>query len=140
MQVRYYNALVKGFCDHSRIDDGIRVLKGMMHFGGFPDVITFSTLMNSLGKEGRILAANALFGKMLVMGISPDVACFKILFRMYWRSGMVNDAVGVVKVMVSEGLLGMGENFGLGGEVGEGILGLVLKRGYMGYFVGVSHA
>ena len=136
MQVRYYNALIRGFCDNLRIDDGIRVLKGMVS-SGFPlDVITFSTLINSLGKEGRILEANELFGKMLVIGILPDVACYKILFRMYWRNRMVSDAVGVLRAMTFEGLLGEGQVLGLDAEVGEGILGAALKRGSMGFFVG----
>ena len=54
-----------------------------MHSGVSLDVITFSTLMNHLVKEGRVLDANAMFGKMLTMGNLRDVACYKILFRMY---------------------------------------------------------
>lgn len=129
MQVRYYNALIKGLCDHLMIDDGIRVFKGMLSSGVSPDVITFSTLINPLGKEGRVLGSNAMFGKMLMMGVLPDLACYKILFRMYWRNQMVSDAVGILRGVVMDGLLDEGEVLGFDGVVGEEILGAVLKRG-----------
>ena len=47
---------------------------------------------------------------------------------------MVSDAVGVLRAMVFDGLFGEGEVLGLDGEVG--ILGAILKRDSMGFFVG----
>ncbi|PKA62528.1 Pentatricopeptide repeat-containing protein [Apostasia shenzhenica] len=136
-----YNTMLTEICDRCCVDDGIGVLREMEEMGISPDVITFSTLMGRIGMEGRILGCNALFGRMLVMGISPDWPCYRILFAVYCRNRLLSDALRVLRVMKLDEFFEDWEAdermfLECGVEFEEIVLEIVLKRGFLGGFIG----
>lgn len=113
-----------------------------MDRGVMPDVITFSILMGSLGKEGRVLEVNSFFGKLLRMGVSVDIGWYMVLFELYRRNKMVRDAIEVAQAMddrfMGEEEIGRRKILNFVGDNGDGVLGYLLKSGFEGMFLDSS--
>ncbi|KAE7999261.1 hypothetical protein FH972_003712 [Carpinus fangiana] len=53
-----------------------KLIKGI---GGYLDIVMYNTLINALGKAGRIEEVNKLFEQMKTSGINPDFVTFNAL-------------------------------------------------------------
>ncbi|KAG0480536.1 hypothetical protein HPP92_011394 [Vanilla planifolia] len=136
--VETYNALLAAVCEHRGPFEGFCIYRSMLDLGISPDVITFSILMGRLGMEGRVSECNALFGRMLINGVFPDWACYRILFGVYCRNWLLASGLMVLRAMKIDGFLDdVGIEWsvmacGMGFE--EVVLCYVLKRGIIGVF------
>nr|XP_045086177.1 protein Rf1, mitochondrial-like [Aegilops tauschii subsp. strangulata] len=80
-----YNILFKGLCNEKRSQEALELINIMVEDGGScrPDVVTYSTVIDGLLKEGEVGKAYSLFCEMLRQGVSPDVVtCSSIISGM----------------------------------------------------------
>ncbi|CAG7864284.1 unnamed protein product, partial [Brassica rapa] len=97
------------------------------------DVFTYTTLVDALGKKGRIEEATKLMNKMLHKGIDPTPVTYRTVIHRYCQMGKVDDLVAILEKMllrqkcrtvnqVIEKLCGLGKL-----EEADKILGKVLR-------------
>ncbi|KAF7082043.1 hypothetical protein CFC21_085924 [Triticum aestivum] len=80
-----YNILFKGLCNEKRSQEALELIQIMVEDGGCcrPDVVTYSTVIDGLLKEGEVDQAYRLFSEMLRQGVSPNiVTCNSIISGM----------------------------------------------------------
>ncbi|GKV06612.1 hypothetical protein SLEP1_g18485 [Rubroshorea leprosula] len=93
-----FNSLIKGFLDVT--DGGVEeALTLMEEFGIKPDVITFSTIMNSWSSAGLMDRCQEIFDDMVNAGIEPDIHAFSILAKGYIRAGEPHKAESLLNSM-----------------------------------------
>lgn len=100
-----WNALLAAACGRRSLDEGFRIFLAMADIRVSPDVITFSTLMGRMGTEGAVSGCNALFGRMMVMGVLPDLPFYRILIGVYCENCLLSDAMRVLRAMKMDGFL-----------------------------------
>ncbi|KZP31223.1 hypothetical protein FIBSPDRAFT_44527 [Athelia psychrophila] len=64
-----------------------------------PDLVTFTILMNHVGARRNLPSALRLFGRMLSLGLVPDIAAVSALLRAYFKAGEEKSAVGIIAEM-----------------------------------------
>nr|UPT48750.1 pentatricopeptide repeat protein AaPPR733 [Agave angustifolia]UPT49283.1 pentatricopeptide repeat protein AaPPR133 [Agave angustifolia]UPT49375.1 pentatricopeptide repeat protein AaPPR345 [Agave angustifolia] len=78
-----YNALMKEFGRSGNLEEVLRLFREMKYFYCRPDVVCYSTVIDSLVVWNRPREALAVFAEMIVLGMDPDLACFTILVKLY---------------------------------------------------------
>ncbi|MCI02565.1 pentatricopeptide repeat-containing protein [Trifolium medium] len=63
----------------------------------------YNTLINALGKAGRIDEVNKFFEQMRSSGINPDVVTYNTLIEIHSKAGRVKDAYKFLKMMLDAG-------------------------------------
>lgn len=63
----------------------------------------YNTLINALGKAGRIHEANNIFKQMKTNGINPDVVTYYTLIEVHSKAGQLQDAYNFLKMMLDAG-------------------------------------
>ncbi|KAI3823784.1 hypothetical protein L1987_05225 [Smallanthus sonchifolius] len=98
------NILVKHHCKNGKLDSAFEVLKEMkLSDASYPNLITYSTLMDGLCEEGRLEEAVCLFEEMVSKKIVPDALTYNILINGFCRGGKVDRAVKIVDFMKENG-------------------------------------
>ncbi|CAO2830270.1 unnamed protein product [Amaranthus hypochondriacus] len=104
-----YGILVKSYCEKGEPEMGLQTLKEMEDKGIEITAVTFTTIMDSLYKKGKINDADHVWHEMVKKGCSIDVAAYNV------RIGHVHgnepedvkalieemDAVGLIPDMIS---------------------------------------
>ncbi|MQM23348.1 hypothetical protein Taro_056412, partial [Colocasia esculenta] len=98
-----YATLVKGLCRRGQTSTALEFLRRMAAHEGpcKPGVITYSTVLDSLCKEGAFPEAHKLFEEMMSSGISPNVVTYSCMIHSYSISGCWTEAIDTFKEMVN---------------------------------------
>uniref|UniRef100_A0A1J3K6P4 Pentatricopeptide repeat-containing protein n=1 Tax=Noccaea caerulescens TaxID=107243 RepID=A0A1J3K6P4_NOCCA len=100
-----FNILVKHHCKIGDIDSALRVLEEMKRCGiSYPNLITYSTLMECLFAQSQSKEAMELFEDMISKErISPDPVTFNVMINGFCRAGEVERAKMIVEFMKKNG-------------------------------------
>lgn len=100
-----FNILVKHHCKNGDIDSAFRVVEEMKRSGiSYPNLITYSTLMDCLFAHSRSKEAMELFEDMISKeGISPDPVTFNVMINGFCRAGEVERAKMIIDFMKKNG-------------------------------------
>ncbi|XP_078170558.1 pentatricopeptide repeat-containing protein At3g61360-like isoform X2 [Carex rostrata] len=102
---RIFNPLLKGLCYENRISEAVAMaFNKMPKLGCKPNVISYSTVIDGLCKEGAISNAFGLFERMLSEGIVPNVITYNSLINGLCKEGDTEMAEEQLSNMVSQGL------------------------------------
>ncbi|PWA34997.1 pentatricopeptide repeat (PPR) superfamily protein [Artemisia annua] len=81
-----FNILVKMLCIKGEFDRVMEVIGTMWCKRVYPDVVTYGTLINGLGRACKVL------DEMCERGVNPDVMCYNILIDGWFQKGEVGKA------------------------------------------------
>ncbi|KAJ4910676.1 Pentatricopeptide repeat-containing protein [Raphanus sativus] len=100
-----FNILVKHHCMNGDVDSAFGVVEEMKRSGlSYPNLITYSTLMECLFKHSRCKEAMELFEDMISKeGISPDPVIFNVMINGFCRAGEVERGKMVIEFMKKNG-------------------------------------
>ncbi|CAN8255928.1 unnamed protein product [Cochlearia groenlandica] len=100
-----FNILVKHHCKNGDIDSAFGVVEEMKRNGiSYPNLITYSTLMDCLFVHSRSKEAMALFEDMISKErISPDPVTFNVMINGFCRAGEVDRAKVIIDFMKKNG-------------------------------------
>ncbi|KAK1386122.1 Pentatricopeptide repeat-containing protein [Heracleum sosnowskyi] len=99
-----YNTVIDSLCQHGLVDDALILQSEMMEKGILPNVWTYSPLIQVLCKLNRWEELSLLLQQMIEdMNISPNVHTFTILVDAYAKSGKLDDAKQIIKIMNERG-------------------------------------
>ncbi|KMZ58563.1 hypothetical protein ZOSMA_767G00040 [Zostera marina] len=96
-----YNALINGMCSH-RHKDAVSLMKEIDGRGLQPNVITYTTIINSLCNAGDLRLSLVLFSKMLVKGCTPNTVTLTSLIKGLFAQGKLSEAMEIWDFMVEE--------------------------------------
>lgn len=71
----------------------------------FPDLFTYTTLIDGLCKEGNISRARSLLRQILQDGMLPDVAAYTALISGLFREGELDEGKYLLDKMLEQGLV-----------------------------------
>ncbi|KAI4381682.1 hypothetical protein MLD38_007736 [Melastoma candidum] len=80
-----YSSLLRTLIKSDRSTDALDILDEMILGGTFPDVQTFSGLMEYFSIHGDIKTVQKLFGMVRQSGIMPDAYMYKVLIQGYCK-------------------------------------------------------
>ncbi|KAM7524183.1 hypothetical protein LguiA_014085 [Lonicera macranthoides] len=98
-----YGILVKSYCELRLIESAIERLKEMEEKGVEITAITFSTILHSLYKSGRVDEAEMIWGEMVSKGCAIDVGAYNVKL-MYAQGGDVETVKSLIEEMSNLGL------------------------------------
>ncbi|ESQ38916.1 hypothetical protein EUTSA_v10001849mg, partial [Eutrema salsugineum] len=100
-----FNILVKHHCKNGDVDSAFRVVEEMKRSEiSYPNLITYSTLMECLFAHSRSKKAMALFEDMISKeGISPDPMTFNVMINGVCRARQVQKAKMIIEFMKKNG-------------------------------------
>ncbi|ONK76484.1 uncharacterized protein A4U43_C03F28560 [Asparagus officinalis] len=78
-----FNALMQDFALSGNLSQVLRVFREMKSLHCNPDLVCYSTMVDSLVAANRPREALAVFAEVIVLGMGPDLACFTILVKLY---------------------------------------------------------
>ncbi|MBA0669038.1 hypothetical protein Goklo_001892, partial [Gossypium klotzschianum] len=101
---------MNGFCMERRVDQAIKLFgeinetdfKILEEKGLDPNVITYSTLIDSLCKKRLLKKGLTVFSQMLEKGIKPNVYTYNILLDAFYKRGMICRVEVVIAMMKKE--------------------------------------
>ncbi|KAG5375230.1 hypothetical protein IGI04_039826 [Brassica rapa subsp. trilocularis] len=97
----YREMLRSGLVDIKK-DDAISLFQSMIR-GITPNVITFSALIDSFVKEGKLKEAKELYNEMIARGIDPDTITYNSLIYGLCNEKRLTEANQMMDLMVSKG-------------------------------------
>lgn len=104
-----FNALLMACrCTASRDagDAALRVLKKMRDTPGCkPDVITYSTVIDALGRSGRFSKVSEVLDEMSREGVEPNLVTYTSVISALTRAGDLNGALRVLEDMERHGIM-----------------------------------
>ncbi|KAJ7295287.1 hypothetical protein O6H91_Y200500 [Diphasiastrum complanatum] len=77
----------------------------MVERGAVATVVTYSILIDSLCKAGKVEAAHRILQVMDTNGVTPDVVTFNILLNGLCKAGKVDDAYKIFETMQGKGVM-----------------------------------
>ncbi|KAJ9556687.1 hypothetical protein OSB04_011301 [Centaurea solstitialis] len=99
-----FNIVIKCCCQMSCTRDGFAVVAYGFRRGFVPDVYIFSTLLNGLVLEDRILEAERLFKKLIKGKLcEPDVVMYSTMIKGLCKVGINDTAIGLLRLMDERG-------------------------------------
>ncbi|XP_009126254.1 pentatricopeptide repeat-containing protein At5g18475 [Brassica rapa] len=100
-----FNILVKHHCKSGDVDSAFGVVEEMKRSGlSYPNLITYSTLMECLFVQSRSKEAMELFEDMISKeGISPDPVTFNVMINGFCRAGEVERGKMIIEFMKKNG-------------------------------------
>ncbi|KAJ0716898.1 putative tetratricopeptide-like helical domain superfamily [Helianthus annuus] len=98
------NIAIKCCCQMSRTNDGFALLGCCFRRAVVPDVFTFSTLLDGLIREDRIIEAEGFFKKLIKQKLcEPDVVMYSTMIKGLWKFGNNDIAIGLLRLMDERG-------------------------------------
>ncbi|KAJ9556822.1 hypothetical protein OSB04_011436 [Centaurea solstitialis] len=98
------NIVTKCCCQMSCTSEGFAVVAYGFRRGVDPDVYTFSTLLNGLILEDRILEAERLFKKLIKGKLcEPNVVMYTTMIKGLCKVGINDTAIGLLRLMDEKG-------------------------------------
>ncbi|CAO2822301.1 unnamed protein product [Amaranthus hypochondriacus] len=100
-----YGAMFKGLCKVGNNVGALRLLSKMeCHGHCIPDIVIYSTIIDSLCKDQLLPQALNLFAKMKKKGIFPDIITWASLLHGFCEAGQLDEAMELIDKMVTEGV------------------------------------
>nr|TKR99279.1 hypothetical protein D5086_0000196680 [Populus alba] len=103
-----FNIFIKYHCKSGDLESAFAVVKEMKKSSiSYPNLITYSTLMNGLcesGRFGRIDEAMALLEEMKETKCKADIVTVNVLLRGFCGEGRTEEALGMLNRLSSEGI------------------------------------
>ncbi|KAM2646346.1 hypothetical protein EV1_019771 [Malus domestica] len=109
-----YNIMILSFGRAGKVHEAVRIFehlenthmrfKEMQEKGFSPDVVTYSTLIECLGKTDRVEMACRLFDNMLAQGCYPNIVTYNILLDCLERVVHIGEIGFVCRVRSQVGL------------------------------------
>ncbi|KAI3829034.1 hypothetical protein L1987_03148 [Smallanthus sonchifolius] len=94
------NIAIKCCCQLFRTKDGFALLGCCFRRAIVPTVFTFSTLLDGLIREDRILEAERLFKNLIKQKIcEPDVVTYSTMIKGLCKFGSNDMAIGLLRLM-----------------------------------------
>ncbi|KAL9998494.1 putative tetratricopeptide-like helical domain superfamily [Helianthus debilis subsp. tardiflorus] len=91
-------------CQMSRTNDGFALLASCFRRAVVPNVFVFSTLLDGLVLEDRILEAEILFKKLIKQKLcEPDVVMYSTMIKGLCKFGNNDIAIGLLRLMDERG-------------------------------------
>ncbi|KAF8697312.1 hypothetical protein HU200_035902 [Digitaria exilis] len=89
-----YSVLLKSFCKQKKSHWAVDLLRTMAEKGGVasPDVVSYSTVVDGLFKDGRVAEACGLFHEMVQHGIQPTVATYTSIIHALCKARAMDKA------------------------------------------------
>lgn len=79
-----YNNLMKAFSHAGEVEEVLRLFREMKEdFHCRPDVVCYTTVVDSLARANRLEEAVAVFEEMISAGVIPDSAAYTVLVKLY---------------------------------------------------------
>ncbi|KAL3627486.1 hypothetical protein CASFOL_028849 [Castilleja foliolosa] len=124
--VNTFNLLILALCKECKLSEAFSVLYKMLKSGIIPNVVGVNMLVDgacradkldlavkliekigimSMGYKGNPELAEEIMGKMVIMGMSPNIRTYGILVDGYSRNGFLEDAFRLCDEMVEKGLI-----------------------------------
>ncbi|KAJ0716900.1 putative tetratricopeptide-like helical domain superfamily [Helianthus annuus] len=98
------NIAIKCCCQMSRTNDGFALLGCCFRRALVPNVLTFSTLLDGLIREDRIIEAERLFKKLIKQKLcEPDVVMYSTMIKGLCKFGNNDIAIGLLRLMDERG-------------------------------------
>lgn len=122
------NIVIEGLCKSGKVDKAIEIVNGMWTHGSaalgelgnlyiglvdddsntnavkcMPDLVTYSTLINTLCKDGRLDEAKKKFIEMMKKKLYPDSLLYNIFIHSFCTKGKLSSAFRVLKDMEEKG-------------------------------------
>lgn len=99
-----YGILIKSYCLLRNSSRALLVLKEMEERGIEITAISYTTIMDSLYKEGKSEEADRLWNEMCAKGVVLDVVAYNVRVMHQATSGKPDDVLGLMEEMKSGGL------------------------------------
>ncbi|XP_010549076.1 PREDICTED: pentatricopeptide repeat-containing protein At3g18110, chloroplastic [Tarenaya hassleriana] len=100
-----YNTIIHMYGKQGQLDLALQLYKDMKSLSGRnPDAVTYTVLIDSLGKANRTLEAAALMSEMLDAGIKPTLQTFSALICGYAKAGKREEAEETFDCMLRSGI------------------------------------
>lgn len=103
-----FNALLmacKGTSSRDTGDAALKILKRMRETSGCkPDVITYSTVIDALGRSGRFSKVSEVLDEMSREGIEPNLVTYTSVVSALSKAGDLNGAMRVLEDMERHGI------------------------------------
>ncbi|KAF7828806.1 pentatricopeptide repeat-containing protein [Senna tora] len=100
-----YSSILRALTKCGRNSDALDILDEMILNGIFPDIQTFSGLMQHFAHLGDIKRVQKLFVMVRQSGLEPDAYLFKVLIQGYCKSGRAALAWRIFEDMKNSGLI-----------------------------------
>ncbi|KAL1318134.1 hypothetical protein AAHE18_15G184400 [Arachis hypogaea] len=82
------------------LEAALSVLEDMYLINKHPDVVTFTTLFDALGRTGRLDEAAELITKMLCKGLDPTPVTYRTVIHHYCKWEQVDDMLKLLEKML----------------------------------------
>lgn len=97
-----YNVAFEALIKLGRVDEAIKLFRGMICEGIAPDVVNYTTLIGGCCQQGRCSEAIDLVMEMEAKGRPPDIVTFNVLVGGFVRNAQ--NASGILKLMEERGV------------------------------------
>ncbi|GMN54535.1 hypothetical protein TIFTF001_023661 [Ficus carica] len=95
-----FTTLIHGYCPRDDLETAVSLLDDTYLSNKHPDAVTYTTVVNALGRKGRIDEANELVMRMLGRGLDPTPVTYGTVIHWYSQSGRVEDLVKLLDKML----------------------------------------
>jgi len=95
-----FTTLMKTFSEFDRFEAAKGLFEDMKRVGIDPSLVTYSVMIDCLGKAGDLVGAQMIMDEMIIRGLSPNIVCYTSLIRGYAQKG---DLTGVLSLLKSMG-------------------------------------
>ncbi|CAL8082832.1 unnamed protein product [Prunus armeniaca] len=85
-------------------EEAVLQFRNMIDCGPFPDIVTFSSVLDALCKEGKTAEALNLMEEMFLRGVKPDVVTYNSLINSLCHSAQWKEATRLFNRMLDEGI------------------------------------
>ncbi|VAI49507.1 unnamed protein product [Triticum turgidum subsp. durum] len=100
-----YHSLIQGFSTHGDLRKAKELVYEMTNKGiPCPNIAFFSSVMDGICKEGRVMDAHDIFHLVTDIGLKPNIITFNTLIDGHCLVGEMEKAFGVLDSMVSAGI------------------------------------
>ncbi|CAA6657314.1 unnamed protein product [Spirodela intermedia] len=99
-----FSTVIKVYSTSNNFDGALNVYEEMKALGVKPNLITYNTLLDAMGRAGRPWQVKTIYREMESNGFSPNRATYAALVRAYSRARYPEDALRVYREMKGKGV------------------------------------
>ncbi|XP_059460284.1 pentatricopeptide repeat-containing protein At3g22470, mitochondrial-like [Corylus avellana] len=104
LNVVLYSTIIDNLCKDRLVTEALTFFSEMTT-KIMLDLYTFSILVDTLGKEGKLTEAEEVFNVMIQRGVKPDTITYSSLINAYCLQNKMDEAVKVFNTMIRKGCL-----------------------------------